>query len=109
MSDPGVAGTDAFCHFEGAFEAEVGDVAATADTVDDEVVEVLEFFEFSFSYVVHVCAVGYVAESVTQNREGEVLSTDGDYLHSIYAERVFVDDMNVPFRSPWVAVLCEGI
>ena len=68
VSDPGMAGTYACCNFQGAFEAEVRDVTATTDTVDDEVVKVLKFGEFLICNMVHVSAVGNITESIAKYR-----------------------------------------
>ena len=109
VSDPGVAGTNSFGYFESAFEAEVGDVSAATDAIDDEVVKVLKLGEFFISNMVHVCAVGYISETVSKNRQLEMSATDRDDFNSINAERVLVNQVNVPFWGTWIAVLSEGI
>ena len=68
MGEPCVAGTYARGYLKGAFETVVRDVAAAADAVDDEVVEVLQLFVFFVRNVVHVGAVGDITETVAQNR-----------------------------------------
>ena len=109
VGDPCVAGTYARGNLKGAFETVVRDVAAAADTVDDEVVKVLQLFEFFVRNVVHVGAVGNIAEAVAQDRKLEMLASDWDNFHALNAERLLVNQMDVPFWSSWVAVLSEGI
>ena len=109
MSDPGVAGADAFCHFEGAFEAEVGDVAATADAVDHEMIQFLQLVELFICNVIHVGAIGYVAETVAQNWKLEMLASDRHNFHSVNAERMLINQMHVPFWCTRIAIFSEGI
>ena len=88
MGDPGVLCTDAGCNFKCAFEREMRDVPSSAHTVDDEMLKALKFGKFLFRYMVHVCAICKISETVTKNRKFEMLSPYRYYLHSFDAERI---------------------
>ena len=109
MSEPGVLCAYAFGNFEGSFQREMRDMSSATYAVDDEVVEVLQLVVFFVRNVVHVGAVGNIAEAVAQDRKLEMLAADRYNLHTVDAERVLVNQMDVPFWSSWVAVLSEGI
>ena len=109
VSDPSVAGTNSFGYFESAFEAEVGNMSAATDAIDDEVVKVLKLGEFFISNMVHIGAVGYISEAVSKNRQLEMSATDRDDFNSINVERMLINQVNVPLWRTRIAVLSKGI
>ena len=85
------------------------DVSSFSDTVDYEVVESFQFLEFFFLDMVHVCAVRQVSEAVAQNWKFVMSAADRYYFYSVYFERIFINEVHVPFWGSWVFVLCKCI
>ena len=77
--------------------------------VYDKMFEPLEFGEFLLRDVVHVCAVGYVADAVAQDRQPEMSSPYGDDFYSIDCEWSIIDDVYLPIRGSGVFVFGKGI
>ena len=82
----------------------MGDVVTSSYCIDDEVIQSLQFLEFLFRDMVHVSAVGDVAETVSQNRQLVVSASDWDYLYTVDSKWIRVYDVNIPFWSSGVFV-----
>ena len=132
-----MSGSDTLSHFYCFFQRIVRYVLSVFDTVDDEMLKTFQLGEFLFGNMVHISAVGYVPEAVSQYGKLVMHSADRDdtggpdrvvlschrmdvalarlprqdfvRASALYGKRILIYIMNVPFRCSWIFLFRECI
>ena len=84
-------------------------MTSSAHTVYREVFQSLKLGEFTLFNMIHVCAVGDVAESESEYRSLKMHSTDRNDFYAVDTEWLFIYDMNIPFRGTRVFMFSKRI